>query len=406
MRKKIKNGFAILFFPIFLLFFFFPQVFFYEKKVEIEKEEFKIEKKPIKEDPLLKIYYNLISLEKVLNKLKERIEKERIKKIRERSEKIIGVYLTSHSTLSFSIYSRKIREKIFKLIEEEKINGLVIDVKEAEGPKLKENLKDFLKELEKRNVWKIARIVLFRDNSLLKTRPHWYLQDKSGNIFKDRKGFFWLDPSKEEVKKYLISFSKKTIDFGFDELQFDYIRFPSEGDLEKLVWSKEEREEIIGNFAQRLIKELKSYKKEIVLSVDLFGYLATLYRSREIGQNLAHFKDFDFISFMLYPSHFYGGFKTDELFFPYESEDISQVVSNHPYEVIYYSLISARDFLEKINSKAKLRPWLQAFDLKKDLERGIVYEKEMIFKQIKACQDASSSGYLFWNPENIYQFLE
>ena len=420
MEAKKFLLFSIIPIPLFLI--FFEEFFFFQKNLDYFEKIQKIgnvsfeniisQEKENPEELLSKIEQALSEIEDTLNKIQEIIEEkkiqevQRIQKIKEQSENVKGVYMTSYVASSRTTFAEKLRNNIFKFIEEEKINSIVIDVKEAQGPKLPTQLKDLISELHQKNAWSIARVVVFRDNSLVETHPEFYLKGETGSFWQDNQECFWLDPASQEVQDYIIDFSKKVIDFGFDELQFDYIRFPSDGDLKDIVYpfydSSEEKVQIIGEFVSRLNRELKDYKKEIILSIDIFGYVAVQFESLEIGQRLKDFKDLDYISFMLYPSHFYGGFEE----FPYRSENIEEVVSNHPYEVIFRSITTATDYLESLEGTAKIRPWLQAFDLRVDTKRGIFYDTEKIMAQIKAAEDASSAGYLLWSPTNVYSFLK
>lgn len=343
------------------------------------------------------------------------VEKDRPRKTEKIGDNVKGLYVTGYIAAGERGQAGQIREDIENLVSTTQINALVIDVKEADGPYLPQSLIKFVEKLNQQGVWTIARIVTFADSSLIEEKPDIYLKSKiTGDLWQDFGGRFWLDPSSREAQDYIIEFSKKIIDLGFDELQYDYVRFPTDGSLVDILYPVhrgEDKEQVLADFAKRLVKELKNYKPNIVLSVDLFGLVATKKSLPEIGQSIDAFAPyFDYLSFMLYPSHFYGGFEVpaDEarnlpyLYFTYESQDINQVVSAHPYEVVYRSLLLASDYLQKINYKAKLRPWLQDFSLKFDSQRGIVYDYKMVLQQIKAVQDAGISGWLLWNPRNIY----
>ena len=338
-----------------------------------------------------------------------------IKGAKQRSQNVKGLYMNEFVANSKSLAGTKIRQDINSLLYETQLNAIVIDVKEAHGPYLPYSLKPLIKELKERDIWIIARIVVFRDSSLIDEKPDLYLKTKDGDFWQDQSGEYWLDPASPEVEKYITEFSKKVIDFGFDELQFDYIRFPSDGDLENIVYpfydKKKEKWEVIREFMQNISRQLRKYQTKIILSADLFGLVAVHHNELGIGQRLEDAAEFfDYISPMLYPSHFYGGFKVkkDEsrklpaLYFPYESEDISQVVSNHPYEVVFRSIFSARDYFSELDFKTEIRPWLQDFSLKKDSERGIHYDVEKIQLQIEAAEAAGASGWLLWSPANIY----
>jgi hypothetical protein len=333
-----------------------------------------------------------------------------------------GVYVSGYvgSSPNSSLF-----KNIKKLLAETELNAIVIDVKESSGPYMPDSMKKVIVDLHKDNVWVIARVCVFRDSFLIKEKPEWYLKYNNATdtattseLWKDASGGYWLDPANPDVQDYIIDFSKKVIDFGFDELQFDYIRFPSDGSVSKIVYPYYDKEkskfEIMDNFFTRLSQSLKIYNYKTILSVDLFGYVATQYQSSEIGQRISDMKDnFDYISFMLYPSHFYGGFiaQKDEIrelpaaYFPYKNgTDTESVVSSHPYEVVLRSIFTALDFLEKnsTSTTVKIRPWLQDFNLKADTDRGIYYDAKKVKAQIQAAEDSGASGWLLWNASNIY----
>ena len=415
------------------------EVIFPPKEIEIslEKEELPAEEVPpltpeLEKEQLIQKGEELIletqQLISKIEKLIEEKEKERkiliekaIQEARERSSQVKGVYMTEFIASSQNPVAVNTRENIKKLLDETELNGIVIDIKEAYGPNLPNSLKKLIEEFHKKDIWVIARICAFRDASLIEEKPELYLKiatstaTATDDFWKDYGGGYWLDPSSPEVQNYIIEFSKKAIDFGFDELQFDYVRFPTDGNLKNIVYpvydGTPERYQIIREFFLKLSKALKSYQPLIILSIDLFGLTATQFNVPVAGQRLIDVSDtFDYISFMLYPSHFYGGFEVKEdlerelpaLYFPYQSEDISQVVSNHPYQVVYRSILSASDYLSDLDSKAKIRPWLQDFNLKVDTERGIYYDAEKVRAQIKAAEDGGTSSWLLWNPSNIY----
>lgn len=391
-----------------------------DERVELQKLSKKIETLIIETQRLAK------KTQRFIEEKEERRQKA-IQQARERSAEIKGVYMTEFIANSQNPVAIRTREDIMKLLDETELNGIVIDVKEAYGPNLPSSLKKLIKELHQKDIWVIARIVVFRDGSLTEQNPELYLKIKeqststtsatstTSEFWRDNQGAYWLDPASQEVWKYILDFSKKAIDFGFDELQFDYIRFPSDGDLENIVYpvydGKKKKSDIIQEFSNYLSQNSKSYQPSIILSVDLFGLIATTFGIPETGQRLFDMEtSFDYISFMLYPSHFYDGFMVQEdlkrglpsLYFPYDSKDISQVVSNHPYEVVLRSIFSASDYLSSRGSKAKIRPWLQDFNLKPDTKRGIYYDAQKVQAQIKAAQDAGASGWLLWNPSNVY----
>ncbi len=366
---------------------------------------------------------NFSDLESLASEI-ERVAKESAELAAEakkflQSSMVKGIYINEFVANSQTPLAKIYRENIKKMLDETELNGVVIDIKENAGPDLPNSLKIFISELHQKDVWVIGRICAFRDSSLREKKPEWYLKDSSAttsdNIWRDASGAFWLDASSTEAQAYIIDFSKKAIDFGFDELQFDYIRFPSDGKLKNIVYpfydGRQEKDEIIGGFFSKLSRDLNEYKPSIVLSADLFGYLATQFQAFDIGQRLFDAGQyFDYLSFMLYPSHFYGGFSADydakrelpALNFPYNAEDLTQVAPNNPYPVILRSVLSSIDYLAAYGFPAKIRPWLQDFNLNYDVARGILYDAKKIKAQIQGAQDAGSSGWLLWNSASIY----
>ena len=358
--------------------------------------------------------------EELITQIQEKIAL--IETAKEKSSQVKGVYMNEFITNSQTPIAFNTRQSIKNLLDETELNGVVIDVKEAYGPNLPSSLRKLIDEFHQKDVWVIARICAFRDSSLKETKPELYLKDvtatTSDNFWQDAGGGYWLDPQNPEVQEYIIDFAKQGIDFGFDELQFDYVRFPSDGNLKNIVYPSydgtKEKYEVIREFFLKLSDSLREHKPSIILSVDLFGDIATQYQALEIGQRLIDAaKPFDYISFMLYPSHFYGGFIVPEdsqrqlpaLSFPYKDETTTStldLVSNNPYSVVLRSVLEARDYLALFNYQTKIRPWLQDFNLKFDMERGIFYDAEKIKAQIQAAKDGGAAGWLLWNSSNIY----
>ncbi len=368
--------------------------------------------------------------EEVITETQKFIEEEKEKLVlialaKEKSRQVKGLYINEFVANSQSPAAFNARQTIKDLLDETELNGVVIDVKEAYGLNLPDSLKELINEFHQKDIWVVARICAFRDSSLVEESPDLYLKTiltststpatTTEEVWQDSSGQHWLDPKSSQVQDYLVDFSKKVIDFGFDELQFDYVRFPSDGDVENIIYptydGQEEKHQVIGDFFSNLADNLRDYKPSIILSVDLFGYIATQYQALDIGQRLVDAASiFDYVSFMLYPSHFYGGFSVDEdverglpaVFFPYDDEDINQVVSNHPYEIVSRSIFSAVDLLSLLDSQTQIRPWLQNFNLNSDTSRGIYYDAEKVLAQIQGAEEAGASGWLLWNPSNIY----
>lgn len=326
-----------------------------------------------------------------------------------------AVYLTSWSAGN----PQKINQ-IIELARATEINGVVIDIKdysgkiafETQSPLIKQlsseekRINDFaglIEKLHREKIYVIARIAVFQDLHLAETKPELAIKNKlTGKIWRDRKGLAWVDPASPEVWSYNFELAKQAIALGVDELNFDYIRFPSDGDLTNLTYpvynpTKETKAEVIRRFFKTLKEELKP--SGVILSADLFGQTTFDRTDMNIGQLIEDaYLYFDYVSPMVYPSHYVKGF------LGYKNP------AEFPYEVIDYSLKNAlqrrTELLHRLASStpeeeitlAKLRPWLQAFDL------GALYNPAMIRKEIQAVYDNGlDSGWYLWSPTNRYE---
>lgn len=312
------------------------------------------------------------------------------------------------------------------LAKSTELNAIVIDVKDftgkvafnTESPLIKKigseenrvgNFTSLINRFHQEGIYVIARIVMFEDPHLVSVRPDLSVRDREGNIWKTRQGLAWVDPSSEEVWRYNVEVAKEAIRAGVDEVNFDYIRFPSDGDLLNIRYplfdeTKELKQNAIGRCFAYLSRELRPLGKK--LSVDLFGLSTVNSDDLGVGQRIEDaFRYFDYVAPMVYPSHYASGF------LGYKNP------ASYPYEVIYYSLSTAvhrRNFLIQSLATstgtstpfvspapppevAEIRPWLQVFDL------GAIYTPEMIRKEIQAAYDAGlTSGWYLWNPANTY----
>ena len=299
---------------------------------------------------------------------------------------IKGIYINSWSAAN----PQKIAHYL-DLIEQTELNAVVIDIKEVDGivvfDTIIPNLKELVEKFHQENIYVIARIVVFKDGFLPKVKPELALKNRRGRLWRDWAGWTWLDPTSKEAWDYHIELAKKAIKIGFDEINFDYIRFPSDGDISQIVypaWSEEvPKPEIIRSFFQYINEQLKPIG--IFLSVDLFGL--TLWHEDNFDMNIGQILEyalpyFDFICPMVYPSHYPPGFEG------YKNP------AAHPYEIIEANLAKGKERMTDV--KAKLRPWLQDFDL------GAIYNKRMIELQKQAVYDTDSYGWLLWNSASRY----
>ena len=327
-------------------------------------------------------------------------EKETVHHIRTPNE-VRGIYMTSWVASTDSI-----RRGLVKVAEDTEINSIVIDIKDYTGKvafwmknqKVLEagssedrvkDMKKFLEELHSKNIYVIGRIAVFQDPYLAKARPDLAVKRSDGvTNWKDYKGMLWLDPCSKEVWDYAIAIAREAESIGFDELNFDYIRFPSDGNMKDIKYPHCDptltKPDLLENFFYNLKKGLNDLK--VPISADLFGMVTVNTDDLNIGQVLERAEPyFDYISPMVYPSHYpkdYNGFVNP---------------AAKPYEVIKISMDSAvKRLLAASSSPFKLRPWLQDFDL------GANYDAAMIRKEKQAVYDAGLNSWLMWSPSNRY----
>jgi hypothetical protein len=337
-------------------------------------------------------------------------------------EIVKSVYLTGWSASS----SSKINY-VYDLAKSAGINAVVVDIKDYSGyvsydvddytaPLVKEygakkikiyDIDNLIKGFHDNGIYVIARIAVFQDPVLAHAREDlavynkyhsrgkWDLSFLLSNIsvWLDNMKLAWIDPASEESWDYNISIAKDALNKGFDEINFDYVRFPSDGNLSNMgfpKWDKTtEKHLVIRNFFKKVRESLPN----AVLSVDLFGLTTVNYDDLGIGQVIEDaYEYFDYVCPMVYPSHYANGF------IGYGKP------AEHPYEVVKYSidkgLLRLKAFKELDNKRnVYLRPWLQDFNL------GAVYNMDMVKSQIQALKDSLGSdykGFMLWNPSNIY----
>ncbi|MBI4128664.1 MAG: GTP-binding protein [Parcubacteria group bacterium] len=308
-----------------------------------------------------------------------------------------GLYLTAASA------ARKAkREEIIDLINRTELNAVVIDIKDFSGSVLYDskialvdslktdrdvlkNIHSVLADFKRNGIYVIARQTVFQDPALVQAKPEWAIKTADGALWRDYKGLSWVDPTNREVWNYNMVIAREAAQLGFDEINFDYVRFPSDGDIStarygNLVGSKAET---MAAFYAYVHTQLRN--RPVYTSLDLFGLVLELHNfDLNIGQTLkSAVNTVDYIYPMTYPSHYPKG-------------HLSFInPADRPYEVIKNGLARAQPILA--GSSTKLRPWLQAFNL------GAIYDAKKIRDEIQAAEEASSTaGWMIWNASNEY----
>lgn len=328
------------------------------------------------------------------------VEEETIKHVKT-PESVKAIYMTS-----WTASEKDLRERLIKMIDATELNSAVIDIKDYSGrisfkvsdPALINigsaqeriiGVKDFIKYLHNKNIYVIGRIAVFQDPYLVSKRPDLAVKKASdGAVWKDYKGITWLDPCSLEVWDYIVGIARESESLGFDELNFDYIRFPSDGNMANIKYSfcgaSFSKPDALENFFAYLRTNLNDI--DIPLSADLFGIVTVNTDDLNIGQVLERAEPyFDYIAPMVYPSHYPKGYNN------YKNP------ATMPYEVVKTAMDTASWRLIAASSTPhKLRPWLQDFDL------GAIYDASMVRKQKQAVYDAGLSGWMLWDASNQY----
>jgi len=307
-----------------------------------------------------------------------------------------GIYLTAYSAGS----PKKLDEMI-DLIEKTELNAVVIDTKDYSGKvlydsnieivnefKLENNqvgdLKAVINKLHEKGIYVIARQTVFQDPILAEKKPEWAIKRAGGSLWRDYKGLAWVDPTMQEVWKYNIDIAKESIAFGFDEINFDYVRFPSDGNTRTAIYNDlgdKQKYDVMRGFYTFLGEELKD--EPAWTSLDMFGFVMEYHNGLSIGQRLEDAVDYvDYISPMMYPSHYPSGHL-----------GLANPAA-YPAPVIENGMQKGAPYFE--GKRAQARPWLQAFNI------GATYDATRIRAQIDMVEKYSDAGWLLWNASNRY----
>ena len=314
-------------------------------------------------------------------------------------------------------------DKFIDLVNTTELNTLVIDIKEggivnydSQVPLVKElglgkkvyKVDEVLKKCHDNNIHVIGRIVTFRDDGLAKNKTDYAIKKPNGSIWSEGKYGTWTNPYLAEVQDYNIDIAKEAVSLGFDEIQFDYVRFPS-AKASDVYYGENPPEKIqaISDFLKKASEEIKKVK-DVPVSADIFGIVAEGDRDgKAIGQQfeLVGLR-MDYISPMIYPSHYANAAPKGSM-----SNGVGQRINGvlftapdlKPYDVIYQSLLKMKDRIGNAPEfKATLRPYLQDFTLKLPTGYGQTYGVKQVREQIKAVYDAGYEEWILWNGSNIY----
>lgn len=329
-----------------------------------------------------------------------------------RPDFVRGIYVTAYSAGGSRM------KGLINLIDHSDLNAVVIDIKDDSGhitfklPKnsplekysksIIVNPKALLATLHKHHIYPIARIVVFKDTVLANKHPEYSFTEKNGQTWENGNKDKFVNPFVKDVWKYNVQVAQEAAKLGFQEIQFDYVRFPegferrahelsySLGDYKTNQLSDvQKRVQAVTDFVSYAKEHLKNYN--VKMSVDIFGYTATLPEAPGIGQNFSKIsKHVDVISPMIYPSHWTSYFGI-------------QYPDKQPYKLVDAFAKVEQLKLSAIKNPPIARPWIQDFTATW-LGRGhyIHYGKNEVEAQIKALKDNGVNEYLIWDAGNSY----
>jgi hypothetical protein len=313
-------------------------------------------------------------------------------------EAVKGIYMTAPAASGPNLSA------YLDLLDITELNAVVVDVKDVTGevmypsevPLANEvgatrnvipDLESLVAELEDHDVYSIARIAVFEDDILPRERPDLAIMDSAtGQPWVNYSDIAWADPYDREVWEYNVAIAREAAEAGFDEIQFDYIRFPSDGPMETLAFEEEtypDYQSALGAFLEYARGELAS--EDVYLAADVFGLAAT-----DDGAGVGQYMDklmphLDVICPMAYPSHYPAG--------SYGVE----APNYEPYKIVLETMKDFEEDAQKANPDIEIRPWIQDFDYTEP-----PYGAAEVAAQMQAIYDADETGWLLWNPENIY----
>lgn len=309
------------------------------------------------------------------------------------AKEIKAVYLGTNSIFN----ERKIAE-LEKVLAVTKANGIVIDFKDSNFLP-SDYLFGLAKRFKKYNAYIIARIVAFQDSYFARQHPEIAIKTSNGSFWhsgrKDWKRY-WLDPVSALAQEYNIETAKRAIDLGFDEIQFDYIRFPTDGNLKDIHFpffnqEKQNKTGAMKEFFKKMNETLKTYSPKTIIGIDVFGEVFVYGKEPGIGQNLGDIVEyFDVISPMAYPSHYMC------------NEFGLKDPTANPYKVYYETLKSGKNRLK--NRQVIIRPWIQDFTIGSIYGCGpvVFYGRNKVMDQIRAGQDLGINGFMLWNANSNF----
>jgi hypothetical protein len=302
--------------------------------------------------------------------------------------------------------------QLVRLADSTEINAFVIDIKDDTGCLLypsdvkvaedigatkcvrTHDIASRLDTLRAHDIYTIARIVVAKDPLLAERKPKWSVQNRDGSgLWRDRIGIAWVDAYNDSVWIYAAQLAQEAVKLGFNEVQFDYVRFPDEPKeaMAQAVFAARKPGETQREGVQAGITILTSRIQPLGVPVtfDIFGLTSSATGDLGIGQVWEDFATrADVVLPMVYPSHYYRG--SYGLAWP----------NGEPYRVVHDALSEALERSRPLANAATIRPYLQAFTLGRRKPR---YTPHEIREQIRAAEELGIDTWVLWNPRSVYQ---
>ncbi|WP_334073347.1 MULTISPECIES: putative glycoside hydrolase [Paenibacillus] len=320
--------------------------------------------------------------------------------------KVKGIYVTAYSAGGERL------NKLINLLDSTELNAMVIDIKDDAGyityktdnPNLQKlgkpqpfirDIDGLMERLNKHEIYPIARVVVFKDTILAKKNPELSFRKSDGSVWTNGNGDGFVNPYSKEVWDYNIEVAKEAAKHGFKEIQFDYVRFPEgfEKRADTLKYTKNElsRIDTVAAFVKYAREQLEPLG--IKVSVDIFGYAASVPAAEGIGQDFVKISDqVNIICPMIYPSHYTTGW--------FNAKDPDKA----PYQTIKGAVADTQKKLAALGEEQPIiRPWIQDFTASW-LGKGhyTKYGKHEVQEQIRALNEMNIDEYLLWNASNRY----
>lgn len=344
----------------------------------------------------------------------------RLKSLKEKKSKyypkdgVKGIYFSA-----YAIENPKTYKKVINLVDKTKLNTLVVDVKDDFGNitcDFKSNNKDikyatdklinvenFINKMHKKGIYLIARISTFKDSVISERHPNWAFRLEDGSLLKNNNDEVFINPYMNEVRNYNLKIAELAAKAGFDEIQFDYVRFAEgfENLDENLSYSKGKWENIKMKEGDKRIDAITSFVKDAremlqdydtPCGIDVFGYSMQVGKAEGIGQDFKEISNqADVMSSMIYPSH-WGSYSFD-----IEKPDLE------PYELVKKYLKEEQKVFSEIEHKPQSRPWIQDFTASwLGIGNYMEYDAKAVEDQIRAIYDSGQDEFLLWNSSSKY----